>query len=142
MFYFVSEWSKSIECTIRNSILNKYRNMVCFDHFFWTAKGQESQGPYHVNYYAQLYHFFSKFGRTYHSFEEKTKPSIGEILLRKLWIIAANETKNNVRKEVKIIIYRVYQQVLVKISNLREIWSLNFFVKKICQSEVRSALLS
>ena len=38
--------------------------------------------------------------------------------------------------------YRVSQQVLVKISNLREIRILNFFVKKVRQIEVRSALLS
>ena len=36
----------------------------------------------------------------------------------------------------------VTQQVLVKISNLREIRTLKFFAKKIRQIEVRSALLS
>ena len=37
-------------------------------------------------------------------------------------------------------IYRVSQQVLVKISNLREIRILKFFVKKNRRIEVRSAL--
>ena len=41
-----------------------------------------------------------------------------------------------------ILKYRVSQQVLVKISNLREIGILKNFVKNIRQIEVRSALLS
>ena len=43
---------------------------------------------------------------------------------------------------IDIVKYRVSQQVLVKISNLREIRILKFVVKKIRQIEVRSALFS
>ena len=59
--------------------------MICFDItiFFPKATERESLDPLCIVYYAQLYHFFSKFGRTYHSFAGKTRPSIREILLQK-----------------------------------------------------------
>ena len=42
---------------------------------------------------------------------------------------------------IKLVGYRVFQQVLEKIQNLREIRIWKSYVKKIRQIEVRSALL-
>ena len=73
-----------------------------------STKDRESPGPYHASYYAHFYHFFSKFGHTYHSSEEMTKPSIEETWLRKL---SAIPTKQNIR--VKQNILRFVQNIPV-----------------------------